>query len=137
MITTLVPCSITWLSINAARLQHIKHGLVMAVLGDAGKMTYKKSRRGDAEIDRAVLHVLQHKQQDFGVLEFSPYGYDERQYCSPGFNLAVGSLTRTPYGRFPEYHTSADNLDFVQPAALADSLAMYLAVVDLLEDAAG
>lgn len=125
--------SITWLSINAAQLQRVKHGLVMAVLGDAGKMTYKKSRRGDAEIDRAVLHVLQHKQQDFGVLEFSPYGYDERQFCSPGINLPMGRLTRSPNGGYPEYHTSADDLGLMNPAALQDSFATYLAVINVLE----
>ena len=70
----------------------------------------------------------------FEIMDFSPYGYDERQYCSPGFNLAVGSLTRTPHGRFPQYHTSADNLDFVQPEALAGSLQVYLSVLRILEN---
>ena len=73
------------------------------------------------------------RDRNLRVLDFSPYGYDERQYCSPGFNLPVGSLTRTPHGRYPEYHTSADNLDFIRPEHLADSLAKYLAVVNLLE----
>jgi aminopeptidase-like protein len=125
--------SITWLAANEHRVSRIKHGLVVACVGDSGRLTYKKSRRGDADIDRAVVHVLEHFAQDYEILEFAPYGYDERQYCSPGFNLPVGNLTRTPHGRFPEYHTSADNLSFVQPAYLADSLAKYLAVVDVLE----
>ncbi len=125
--------SITWLARNEANVARIRHGLVLACLGDPGHSTYKRSRRGDAEIDRAVLHVLKQSGQPYEVVDFSPYGYDERQYCSPGFNLAVGSLTRTPHGRFPEYHTSADNLDFVRPEFLADSLAKYLAVVDVLE----
>jgi aminopeptidase-like protein len=106
---------------------------VVACVGDAGPLTYKKSRRGNAEIDRAVLHVLNASGQPFRVREFTPYGYDERQYCSPGYNLAVGSLTRTPHGEFPEYHTSADNLDFVRPQYLADSLRWYLEVVRVLE----
>lgn len=125
--------SITWLARNRERVSRIKHGLVVACVGDRGKMTYKKSRQGKAEIDRAVLHVLRHKGEEFAVKEFSPYGYDERQYCSPGFNLPVGSLTRTPHGEFPEYHTSADNLEFITPDALADSLATYLSVVQVLE----
>jgi len=125
--------SITWLALHEAEVEKIKHGLVVACVGDEGSLTYKKSRRGDAEIDRAVLHALAQRQQPYEVLDFSPFGYDERQYCSPGFNLPVGSLTRTPHGRFPQYHTSDDNLTFVTPAALGDSLATYLAVVDLLE----
>ncbi len=125
--------AITWLSLNEAQAQRIKHGLVVACVGDGGTMTYKRSRQGDAEIDRATIYALTAKGQPFEVLDFSPYGYDERQYCSPGFNLAVGSLTRTPHGRFPEYHTSADNPDFVKPVALADSLRTYLSVCELLE----
>lgn len=125
--------SITWLACNEVIVPHIKHGLTVTCVGDPGKSTYKKSRQGDAEIDRAVLHVLKHSGQEYQVRDFSPYGYDERQYCSPGFNLAVGSLSRTPNGGYPEYHTSADNLDLVQPEYLADSFAKYLAVVDVLE----
>lgn len=126
--------AITWLCLNETQVSRIKHGLVAACVGDPGKSTYKRSRQGEAEIDRAVKHVLKHSGQDYEIVDFSPYGYDERQYCSPGFNLPVGSLTRTPHGRYAEYHTSADNLDLVQPAYLADSLAKYLAVVNVLEN---
>ncbi len=122
--------SITWLALNDVK---VDHGLVAANLGDSGTFHYKKSRRGNAEVDRAVLAVLKGAGEPFGIEEFVPFGYDERQYCSPGFNLAVGSLTRTPYGRYPEYHTSADNLDFVKPEALEGSLRTYLAVIDVLE----
>lgn len=126
--------SITWLSLHETQAAKIKHGLVVACVGDPGHVHYKRSRQGNAEIDRAVVHVLQQAGQPYEILDFSPYGYDERQYCSPGFNLPVGSLTRTPHGRFPQYHTSADNLDFVQPQYLADSLALYCVVCDLLEN---
>jgi len=125
--------SITWLSLNQKQAAKIAHGLVLVDVGDAGKLTYKKSRRGDSEIDRAVVNVLKHSGKEFQLRGFDPYGHDERQYCSPGFNLAVGCLSRTPHGEFPEYHTSADNLDFVQPQALADSFAQCLAIIDLLE----
>jgi aminopeptidase-like protein len=126
--------SITWLSLNHHQVDRIKHGLVVAGVGDSGNLTYKKSRRGDAQIDRAVEHILKHSGQTYMIEDFSPYGYDERQYCSPGFNLPVGSLTRTPFNCYPEYHTSADNLDFIDPTNLADSLAKYLAVIDVLEN---
>ncbi|HKI04642.1 MAG TPA: DUF4910 domain-containing protein [Thermoanaerobaculia bacterium] len=125
--------SITWLALNEERAGRIAHGLVAANLGDGGKLHYKRSRREFAEIDRAVLAVLRASGEDFGVEHFVPFGYDERQFNSPGFNLAVGSLTRTPYGRYPEYHTSADDLDFVRPEALEGSLRTYLAVMDVLE----
>lgn len=125
--------AITWLARNEARVDRVKHGLVVACVGDAGAFHYKKSRRGQAEIDRVVPYVLEQAGGVFDVRAFTPYGYDERQYCSPGFNLPVGSLTRTPHGRFPEYHTSADDLTFVGPEALATSLQRYLEVVDVLE----
>ncbi len=126
--------SITWLSRNEDKTHRIKHGLVAACVGDPGKSTYKKSRQGDAEIDKAVTHVLKHSRQDYEIMDFSPYGYDERQYNSPGFNLPVGSLMRTPNGRYPEYHTSADNLDFVSAESLKDSYQKYLSVIQVLEN---
>ena len=126
--------SITWLSRNEASSARIKHGLVLACLGDPGKMNYKKSRRGDAEIDRAVTHVLKSSGADYGISDFSPYGYDERQYASPAFDLAVGNLSRTPHGCYPEYHTSADNLDFVEPDSLADSYSKCLEIIEVVEN---
>jgi aminopeptidase-like protein len=126
--------AITWLALNEKQAERIKHGLVVANVGDSGRMNYKKSRRGDAEIDRAVAHVLEHSGARYEIVDYSPYGYDERQFCSPGFNLPMGSLTRTPWGRYPEYHTSADNLSLVQPQYLADSLKIYLSVLDILEN---
>ena len=125
--------SITWLARNESVVPQVKHGLVLASVGDAGSLHYKRSRRGNAGIDRAVAHVLRHAGAPFEVMDFTPYGYDERQYCSPGYDLAVGCLSRTPYGRYPEYHTSADNLDFVHPEALANSYATCLAVFDVLD----
>ena len=125
--------SIAWLCLNEGRVSRIKHGLVLACVGDPGKVTYKKSRQGNAHIDRAAKQVLKDSSDDFEINEFSPYGYDERQFCSPGFNLAVGCFMRTPHGQFPEYHTSADNLDFVQPQFLADSFAKCLTILQVLE----
>ncbi len=125
---------ITWLARNEDRVDGIKHGLVVTGVGDPGPFTYKRSRRGKAPIDRAAAHVLGHSGRAHRILDFSPYGYDERQYCSPAFDLAVGSLMRTPNGEYPQYHTSADDLEFVRPDALADSLAMYLNVLDVLEN---
>lgn len=126
--------AITWLARNEDKLPFIKHGLVLTGVGDAGNLHYKKSRRGASEIDRAVAHVLRHSGKPHQVLEFSPYGYDERQYCSPGINLPVGRLSRAPHGTFPEYHTSADNLEFVHPEKLSDALAVCFEVFSILEN---
>jgi aminopeptidase-like protein len=125
--------SITWLSRNEEVVPLIRHGLVLTCAGDDGPSTYKRSRRGDAEIDQAMEHVLARSGERFEVEDFAPWGYDERQYCSPGFNLPIGCLMRTPHGRFPQYHTSADNLELVKPRALADSFSTCLSVFDILE----
>jgi aminopeptidase-like protein len=124
--------SIAWLALNESRVSRIAHGLVLTCLGDAGSPTYKRSRRGDAVIDRAAAHVLAARGRH-RLLDFTPWGYDERQYCSPGFDLPVGCLMRTPHGQFAEYHTSADDLELVRPEALEDSLEIATAVLDLLD----
>lgn len=124
--------SITWLALNESRLGRIAHGLVLTCLGDPGPPTYKRSRRGHAPIDRAAAHVLAAR-GDHQLLDFAPWGYDERQFCSPGFDLPVGCLMRTPHGQFPQYHTSADDLDFVRPDALEQSLELCVAILDLVD----
>lgn len=125
--------SITWLSLNEDTIENIKHGMVLTLLGDKSKFHYKKSRRGNAEIDRIVIRQLKARNNDFGVIDFYPYGYDERQFCSPAFNLPVGRLSRSQHGEFPEYHTSADNLDFVKAEFLSESLDLLMSVVSELE----
>jgi aminopeptidase-like protein len=125
--------AIAWLSRHEDAACRIKHGLVLACVGDRGKVTYKRSRKGNALIDRAVAHVLERDDVEPDIRDFTPYGYDERQYCSPGFDLPVGVLSRTPHGEFAEYHTSADNLDFVDPASLADTLTKCLSILEVLE----
>jgi len=125
--------AIAWLARNEEAAGEVRHGLVAANLGDGGDFHYKRSRRGDAAVDRAVERVLRDAGEPFEVEDFVPFGYDERQYCSPGFDLPVGSLTRTPWGRYPEYHTSGDNLELVRPEHLAGSLRRYLEVVHVLE----
>jgi aminopeptidase-like protein len=125
--------SITWLCLNEARVSAIQHGFVVTGVGAPGDFTYKKSRRGDAVIDKAFSHVLRHSGSGYAVIDFFPYGYDERQFCSPAFNLPVGCIMRTPHGRYPEYHTSADNLAFIRQASLTESFALCASVIDVLE----
>ena len=122
---------LTWLSRNEERLHRVKHGLVAACVGDPGPLTYKRSRRGDAAIDRTAAQVVRAAGGE--VRDFTPLGGDERQFCSPGFDLPVGVLSRTPQDEFPGYHSSADDLELVRPEHLAGSFAAYLAVFDQLE----
>jgi aminopeptidase-like protein len=126
--------SITWLARNEDIVSRIKHGLVLTGVGDAGKVTYKRSRQGHAEIDRVMTQVLKDSGDPHAIIDFFPYGYDERQYCSPGFDLAVGCFMRTPHGEYPEYHSSADNLDFVKADSLARSFSRCLEGFELLEN---
>ncbi len=125
--------AIAWLALNPTAVGRIRHGLVVSCVGDGGGPTYKRSRRGDAEIDRAMAHLLRDAGPTAKVLEFEPYGYDERQFCSPGFNLPVGLFQRSQFGRFPEYHTSADDLSFIKPAHLARSFEILSSLVEMVE----
>jgi len=123
--------SITWLSRNRRLLDHIRHGLVLTGLGGSGSLVYKRTRRGDRTIDRAATHVVTRRGGE--VRDYSPYGYDERQFNAIGFDLPVGRLSRTPHGEYPEYHTSADDLGFVRDEELLEAYAALLQVVEVLE----
>jgi aminopeptidase-like protein len=125
--------SITWLALNEDKLVNIRTGIVVTLVGDLSPFTYKKTKSGDTELDAAVLHALKHSVDSYDVRQFIPYGYDERQYSSPGINLQVGCLTRKPFGEFPQYHTSADNLDFIKPDKLAEAFVVYQRVFAILE----
>jgi aminopeptidase-like protein len=125
--------SITWLARNREKVHRVSHGLTLVCLGDASPLAYKKTLRGDAEIDRAAAHVLAQPGEKGEVIDFFPYGYDERQFNSPGFRLPVGSLMRGRHGRFSEYHTSDDDLDFVSADQLERSEKAVRAIVEVLE----
>ncbi len=105
--------AITYLALRGEHLQaRLDAGYVLTCLGDRAALTYKRSRQGSSLADRAAQASL----PGFGEVrwhDFSPMGSDERQYCSPGFDLPVGSVMRSMYGTYPEYHTSDDNRDFV------------------------
>jgi aminopeptidase-like protein len=126
--------SLAWLSRNEERLTRIRAGLTIGLLGDSGALTYKRSRRGETVTDRVAEQVLRALAPSARVMDFEPYGYDERQFCSPGFDLPVGRLTRSPNGQFPEYHTSADNLEFIQPANLAESIRVLAGIISVLDE---
>lgn len=123
--------SLAWLKRNESRLVRVRHALVLGLLGDAGELTYKRSRRGTHEIDDIVTYALG---DEAVVVPFSPYGYDERQLCSPGFDLPAGRLTRSVEAGYPQYHTSADDLSLVTPKALQQSLQACQRIVRVIED---
>lgn len=125
--------SLVWLSRNQSRVDRIKHGLVVTCVGDDAPFTYKKSRIGNAAIDRIALRILRESGAPFSSLDFYPLGSDERQYCSPAFNLPFGSLMRTPYQKYPEYHTSADNLDLVSGKTIFETAEIYEKILTTLE----
>ena len=126
--------AITWLSKNEKKIHNIKYGLVATCLGDSGSLTYKKTRNGNNEIDIVAKYVLDHSGENYSIVDFFPSGSDERQFCSPAFDLPVGSLVRTMYGKFPEYHTSADNLNFVKAENLGDTFSKYSQIIFILEN---
>lgn len=126
--------SLAWLSRNEQRLGRVRAGLTVGLLGDSGALTYKRSRRGGCVTDRVAEHILRGLAPSVRIVDFEPYGYDERQFCSPGFDLPFGRLTRSPNGQYPEYHTSADNLDFLQPACLAESIRALASMIAVLDE---
>jgi aminopeptidase-like protein len=125
--------AIAWLEQNREQSRRVRHGLTLTCLGDGHPFTYKRTVGGREEIDRAAAHVLATGGLPHAVIDFFPYGYDERQFNSPGFRIPIGSLMRGRHGKFPEYHTSADNLSFVSPARMAESLHLCRSVVDVLQ----
>ena len=126
--------SITWLSRNEDKIKRIKNGLILSCVGDPGGPTYKRSQAGDAIVDRAVEKILRDEEANPNIIDFWPYGYDERQYNSPAFRLNVGLLLRSRFGLFPEYHTSGDNMGFIKPDALEKSYKNTLQIIDVLEN---
>ena len=125
---------ISWLSKNRNHLNFIEGGLVATCLGDNGDIHYKRSRRGSSIIDKVVEKVLVDYNQKYIISDFYPFGSDERQYCSPAINLNIGSLMKTPYLEYEEYHTSGDNLQFISKKHLKISLNLYKKVVYYLEN---
>ena len=125
--------AITWLAHNREGVRRIRHGLTLTCLGDRHPFTYKRTVSGNADIDRAVALVLARSGLAHQLIDFFPYGYDERQFNSPGFRLPVGSLMRGRHGEFPEYHSSADDLSFVSPERLAESFCVLASLIQVLD----
>jgi aminopeptidase-like protein len=132
-----VPETIGSICLLANKGEHFKKdliaGFVITCIGDKGNYTYKRSRRGNALADRAAELILEQTEDHFNLVEFFPSGSDERQYCSPGFNLPVGSMMKTMYAKYAEYHTSGDNKDFISFEAMEQAVNKYLDIIELIE----
>lgn len=117
--------SITYLSRYGDRLRdRLAGGMVLTCLGGPrDDLRYKRSRREDAHIDRTVDHLVEHDELDAKVRPFTPVsGSDERQFCSPGFDLPVGQMARTPYEEYDGYHNSLDTKEFMGIDRLVESV---------------
>lgn len=128
--------SIAYLSEHGEYLaNNLRAGYVITCVGTEGPFTYKRSRRGNALADRAAIHATRQTGGDgLEIIDFDPSaGSDERQYCSPGFNLPVGSLMRAMYGTYPEYHTSLDDQDVVSFDAMVESAIVYYEICRTIE----
>jgi aminopeptidase-like protein len=108
-------------------------GYVITCVGDRGELTFKLSRRGDTIADKAVLNVLKSKRLPYKCLSYFPTGSDERQYCSPYFNLPVASLMRSMYAQYPEYHTSLDNKSIIDFIAMEELIWLYIEIINVIE----
>ena len=126
--------SITWLALNQNLLDHIKSGLVIACAGDTSPLHYKSTPDGDSILDRVMRSVIVTCGQNRQIIDYYPYGYDERQFCSPGINLPVGCLMRSRHGEYPEYHTSADNLEFIKADSMNDTLVTVINAIEVFEN---
>jgi aminopeptidase-like protein len=127
--------AIAYLSTHLDELKkNVIAGYVLTCIGDSGPFSYLQSRKEDTLIDRITKHVLKHSEKEYKLYEYLSRGSDERQYCSPGIDLPVGSLMRTKYGEYPEYHTSGDNMDIIDPEELEKSLDKLKLCVDVIEN---
>jgi len=126
--------AIAYLKENGSILkERTRAGYIITCLGDKGKFSYKNTKQKDSLTNKVTLQVLKDNNIEFQEFPFVPLGSDERQYASPGFNLPVGSLMRTMYWHFEEYHTSADNKSFISFKHLRESIELYMKVIKTFE----
>jgi aminopeptidase-like protein len=126
--------SIAYLSKHLTEMkENMVAGFCVTCVGDERGYSYLPSRDGNTLSDRVAKNVLHFSDPNFVEYSFLDRGSDERQYCSPGVDLPVCSIMRSKYGEYPEYHTSADNLDFISQKGLEGSFQVYQRCIEALE----
>lgn len=113
--------------------KNIIGGYVITCVGDEGEFTYLKTRSENQFIDKITLFVLNEKNINYKMRDYNACGSDERQYNYPGVDLNIGSLMKSKYHEFDEYHTSADDLNYVTRKGITDSYNMYIDCLNLIE----
>jgi aminopeptidase-like protein len=125
---------IAYLSDHGAEMKkNTVGGYVMTCCGDDAPFVFKQSKNKNGFLEKCTEHALKQLKLPFSVIPFAVGGSDERQYCSPGFNLPIGSITRSMYHRYKEYHTSLDNKSFVSFEAMVRTIDVYLQCIIAME----
>mgnify|MGYP005990252439 CR=1 FL=1 len=113
--------------------KNIIAGYVLTCLGLGNSFTYKCSRQDNSRGDRLIKRLLK-KNNTNKIIPFTPIaGSDERQFCSPGFDLPVGSLMRKRYLEYPEYHSSLDNKELISFDAIEGAVNFCMNIIDDFE----
>lgn len=127
--------AITYISRNLeVLLKHVKAGFVLSCVGDNRTYSYLATKYGDTLADRVMQNVLKFHYPEYKKYSFLDRGSDERQYGSAGVNLPVCGFCRSLYTKFPEYHTSADNMDLISPEGLQGAYDVMVKVIMALEN---
>lgn len=127
--------SIAYLSKNLETMQqHVKAGFVLSCVGDNRAYSMISSKYADTLADRVLENVLKFHDPAYRRFSFLERGSDERQYGSAGVDLPVCGFCRSKYQQFPEYHSSADNMDLISPEGLQGAYEVMVKVINALEN---